>query len=809
MRITYIKLMNYKRIYNGTGLYELEYHFDSEFNTVKIAGNNGCGKSSLLRYLNPFPDAPSEIIPERDGSKTLLVEDGTTRYVIEYRYSNGKTISASINSSVGGELNPSGNIVSAKEIVSNLFSLDPGFETLSLLTGYDKKSIAMMRPSERKAFISSLLQNLDAYTNIYKTLSKRSSIFKAMIQSLTSKINSIGSIEQIEETYKNLTNEIESLKTSRDEFMIDIGKLNLSSDTINKVNYSEERLKTLESRKNTLMQLIHSLDTDYHDIITSSKENLDLNLMDSYEVHNEVLTTYNAYQSSVKAEIEHSNTVMKMIKDQLELLASKKRSLEADELIRSLDKYVKARDKIDEANRNIKMLVEDWTLFIDGMYNKVVESNMLYILQQLRTIKDKVSSKYEPREYRTTDVCRSIVNSNGTYDPTEVIEAKHRLYDNFINGNEYALRTTQHELDDIDYAIMYSKDIAIKKHIDDQVLELIKPILNITHLNPDTTIENIDIDELFNWYDACVLYKKYKDYLDEYNSVVTLENKKKYSKIRDDIESIIQEMNDLKEKYKEEEDKITKNNERLSIINKTIDDLVKCSHIVYEYENKTEELHEVESEIDKLKLDISHYDTYCNLFDNIQFANNKINELEATAYRYKYSLDMLQDYAKEMTQYQENFKFTETLKKYCSPTTGIQLIFVELYMNKILTMANNLLSRLFKGEFILQKFIISDSEFRIPVQGNGLLIDDISSMSSSQIAMINMCISFAILAHSSTKYRIIRLDELDSPLDTYNRSKFSDVLEEVMKLLNCEQCFLISHNAELNDSNFQIINMSR
>ena len=807
MRITYIELNNYKRIYNGTGLYTVQYTFDDDCNVVKIIGNNGSGKSSLLRFLTPFPDAPSEIIPNATGYKNIVVADGKDTYDIHYYYSEGKTSRASIVSSVTGELNPSGNIVSAKEIITNMFSLDPGFETLSLLTGYDKKSIAMMRPSERKAFISSLLQNLDAYTNIYKTLSKRSSIFKAMIQSLSSKINSIGSLKQIEETYKNLVNEIASLKASRDAFMMDLGKLNLSSDTMDKINDSEVRLKTLERTKSNLMELLEKLDNDYHDIINNNNQDLDLNLTQSYEVHNEVLSTYHAYHQSTKTEIDHSNTMLKMIKDQLDLLASKKRSLETDEVIRSLDKYVGSKDKVEEANKTIQMLIDEWTLFIDDMYNKVVESNMLYILQQLRTIKDKVSSKYEPREYRTSDICKKIINPNGTYDPIEVIETKHRLYDNFVNGK--ALTVTQHELDDIDYSIMYSKDIAIKKHIDDQVKDLIHPIVNITHLNPNTTIENIDLDQLFNWYDACVLYKKYKDYLDEYNSIVTMENRKKYAKIRDDIESIIQEMKDLNEKYKKEEEKITKNNQSLININKTMNDLVKCCNIVFEYENKVKELHVLNQEIDQLKLDISHYETYCNLFDNISFANNKINELEATAYRYKYSLDMLQDYAKEMAQYQENFKFTETLKKYCSPTTGIQLIFVELYMNKILTMANSLLSRLFNGEFILQKFVISDSEFRIPVQGNGLLIDDISSMSSSQIAMINMCISFAILAHSSTKYRIIRLDELDSPLDNYNRSKFSDVLEEVMRLLNSEQCFLISHNAELNDTDFYKIKIGR
>ena len=126
-------------------------------------------------------------------------------------------------------------------------------------------------------------------------------------------------------------------------------------------------------------------------------------------------------------------------------------------------------------------------------------------------------------------------------------------------------------------------------------------------------------------------------------------------------------------------------------------------------------------------------------------------------------------------------------------------------MNKTIAIANNLLSLLFNGELVLQPFIINENEFRIPCISNGLLHDDISSMSTAQKCMISMILSFSILNQSATRYNIIRLDELDGGLDTSNRGYFITLLDRLMGMLRCEQAFIISHNNELDSSAADII----
>ena len=170
-----------------------------------------------------------------------------------------------------------------------------------------------------------------------------------------------------------------------------------------------------------------------------------------------------------------------------------------------------------------------------------------------------------------------------------------------------------------------------------------------------------------------------------------------------------------------------------------------------------------------------------------------------------HSVEMMRDYIKEKEQLEYEYNYIETIRYYSSPTTGIQLVFMELYMGKIIALANKLLALLFGGQFEIKPFIINETEFRIPCLGTGYLNDDISSMSSSQVGMISMILSFALLHHSSTKYNIIKLDEIDGALDYTNRVYFADVLNSIMDIMGTEQCIMISHNSELQVDNADVI----
>ena len=173
--------------------------------------------------------------------------------------------------------------------------------------------------------------------------------------------------------------------------------------------------------------------------------------------------------------------------------------------------------------------------------------------------------------------------------------------------------------------------------------------------------------------------------------------------------------------------------------------------------------------------------------------------------RLNHQMRLVDDYNKELAQLQNQYNLIDTIRYYSSPTTGIQLVYMEMYMGNIIQTANQLLGMFFNGQFKILPFVINETEFRIPCAGEGIVNDDISSMSSAQIAMISMILSFSFLYNSSSKYNILKLDEIDGPLDSNNRLMFIDVLHNVMNMMGTEQCIMISHNSELQVDDADII----
>jgi DNA repair exonuclease SbcCD ATPase subunit len=172
----------------------------------------------------------------------------------------------------------------------------------------------------------------------------------------------------------------------------------------------------------------------------------------------------------------------------------------------------------------------------------------------------------------------------------------------------------------------------------------------------------------------------------------------------------------------------------------------------------------------------------------------------------EYKLTVGTEYKKELAEYRDMYQKIETLKYYSSPTTGIQMVFINMYLSKILDNANRLLAGLFNGIFALLPLVITESEFRIPVAVNGgINHDDITSMSSAQISLISMIISIAMLSQTSTRLNIIVGDEIDAPFDSENRRGFINILYQLMSLVNSSQCVLISHNSEIPMNDCDII----
>lgn len=882
MRIGSIRLKNYIGIYNGMGLDELYIDFSkSKHSLTLIKGSNGSGKSTLLNALSPFPDDNASFVQGKPAEKELIIYNGDIYYEIRLVHGvNGKgerdTTKAYITKVIGNErinLNPNGNVSSYKEILHTEFSLDPNYISLSRLS-MDDKGLVDKTPSERKKFVNNVLDSLTVYNNIHKTLSKRSSIFKSMINNLTSKIEYLGDSERLKLDLENLNTRIENLTKRKDSIIESIASNKTFINVIDPDSSIQDTYNTLVSE----LQSLENQKNEYLERLNARKLELNISQIDEdfvYSLHKSITDEINELTVNIQIAESEINVKLNERESQYRILEAKTEKLRA---LNNNMNYDDLKSSIKECKKNIERYENVFKkLNIDNPEN-ISADEYLTALDALTTIKNSI------------DIFKSFASYDVILKSVELIKSGQNLdlitLEDQINGIKESIENNKQELKFYEGLMEMSKKVELRPKdckisnclfIKDS-LEALKqePEKNIIRLSEEiesneTILSNLMIskDNAVEIMESCAQIKNILRGIQSYSRILAkfpvknilldedsllerLQTNNDFNEIR--ILSEYQDLANIFEQYKYEKDRIVTLENSLKVFESKIDVIGLIENEISELNSGLNELTElISSKSEEIlenkkslkqknelltKIDVL-IDIYSGLSEieknsNLQKSEysairgnmNKINdalgtinnlngELEALAVELndlikdrdviKHSVSLLKDYEMELEGYRNSYNKIETIKEYSSPNKGIQLLFIEIYMNKILSLSNDLLSLLFEGKFELQPFVINEKEFRIPCKGSGLLNDDISSMSASERCLISMIISFSLLFQASTKYNILCLDEIDSPLDSSNRLQFLNVLERQIEILQIEQTFMISHNSEVDMSDVDLI----
>ena len=184
MKLVSAKFKGLKGIYSKSGIKEIFIDFTKcKHNIVYIVGKNGSGKSTLINVLNPMPDIPSMYIDKEPGSKEIVYWDNGIYYTITMVYPvvartgirmGTKASFVRTMNGVSEELNPNGTLNSYKDVLYEVMNIDPTFVMLSHISTEDR-GIVEKKPADRKKLVASLLDSIEAYNSMYKTLNKKSS----------------------------------------------------------------------------------------------------------------------------------------------------------------------------------------------------------------------------------------------------------------------------------------------------------------------------------------------------------------------------------------------------------------------------------------------------------------------------------------------------------------------------------------------------------------------------------------------------------------------------------------------------------
>lgn len=884
MKLLSIRLENYIGIYNGRGDNILEVDLSqSTSNIVIIRGANGSGKSTLLKALSPIQDDNSAIIPGLEGKKTLRYLYNNELYEILYIHpakadgSRGQVKMQVYKGMNRVELNPTWNVTSGKDIIFDLFNLDANFLTLSQLSSEDR-GLADKKPAERKKFVNSIINGIEVYNNMYKVITKKYSTFKNMISTISSKINQIGNIEELNSRYANITRQVEDVSRERDKAVIETSKIDAEIGILTRDNNLEEFYKINEE----IRENIDYIRASKAQVINLSKGELsseDLNelqtiINSSLRTFDKDIAKWKAEESVAKVRIESiakdkddtfkslqtkitkrgtlldggfSDSDLNLYKDTKEKIAtldndisnlnsSIKTLSEAEALVNAMDMIVPVIDSLynglDVTPRKDKYDFVKTTLGNDGKYvDQTIELTRTYneVSREVTELESEVlayeilfdkakSLALRPKECKIDD-CSFV---------KEAIEASSKDPENRINQINKEISESKTLLKSIEKDIESFKELydfnrrftnlhgmvlSFRKLLEKSPVKyIIDPHSLLASLDHMETLM-ADFNQIRGIYNIMVTKSNYEDIIESLKEPAAKyeANKALIDELDSDIASLKDKLTAIDNQLMTEKDAISETTTDIALIEFKIEVYTKCKSLVDECIGLEARNDELQGQINSLS-DVAYKvkDLEVQMVESKARAdrlNDDLNAILNERDKIASNKTLLEDYLRDLALYNKNFSILETIRYYLSPTTGIQTVFMRTYMGNIILKANELLSLIFNGQFIIQPFVINESEFRIPCLGNGLVNDDISSMSTSQICMISMILSFAILANSSTDYNILKLDEIDGGLDTENRIQFIGLLKQLITMVGCEQCFLISHNMEY-DADTAVIDMT-
>ena len=879
MKILYVKLENYIGIFNGRGDNVLEIDLSHTTTPIiVIKGHNGSGKSTLLKALNPMPDSNDQFIPGAEAKKTLVYQINTDIVRIEYLYPVKKdgyraTTKAQVFKN-NEPLNLTNNVSDAKEIIYTLFKLDSSFLALSQLTSTDR-GLADKRPSERKIFVNSSISGIEEYNNMYKTINKKFSMYKSLINSVVSKINKIGNKQELDISFNRVNRMLEEIIKERDTALASVAKIQAKLDE-NNAKELVDKYNSLESEiyeKNVkVKQLLAELKDINPDLVTHNMNELrKIEKTKAIELAtlNEEIKNTQALKDSLSKEMNELNSnIQKKIAERNTYISTEISTAEMnayDDAVKELNIIqqdihtaglnISDKTEIQNLNELFTFIIDKLQFITDGLNSIDYEMGFDFILK----------NKHNEETWRIAQDLRNEINSltmqiNETNLQMSLLEslvekseklklrpasckdntcifikdafeaAKQKPNDELIKlqqKNEKTssiLKEKQKQLEVINdcielknrFDVIYNKICSYEfllNKVDLHDLTSIDFLVSVARTGNYKMIKETrdKINVLYNLLELKENYEKtvdlYKDAIDEYNK-----NKSIIDSINMDIDSSKEKLQDVSKEYSLKSSKVTELETTISklepMVNKLstyieikLPELEMIMNQIQELKNNKESLRQRVMQVEEINKDL---ESSSNIVDQI---NARYNDILKQRDILSYNKIMIEKYLEELADYKSKYEKLETIRYYVSPTTGIQTVFMGAYMNNIILKANELLSLIFNGQFVIQPFVINESEFRIPCLGSGILNDDISSMSTSQICMISMIISFAMLANADTDYNILKLDEIDGGLDPDNRSQFISLLNSLIQIVDCEQCFLISHNMEYSDK-VNVIDMS-
>lgn len=854
MKIIEVSFKNFSRIYSGLGKTYLHIDFSDMSNQIFLfVGENGSGKTSIMRALHPFAynngagdnTANADFIIEgKDGEKKISIIHNDKRYDISHIYSRKKDGSISVKSFIqedGVELNESGTVKTFKDVVLDKLGLDEAF--LGLLSlGNTIDGFVKYTAANRKKFATQIFSQLSIYNKYHKTVSTKVRDTKSILANITTKLERYKSynVDDLELHKIELESKINSLKGELNAVTINIGSViqiihsneefiqqhDQKISRFNELLQSIERLKTKVSTKKDLVVLQNDLD--------GIKENM-----------NNLKITISGIESSISSELDLKDSklsTLKTLQDSLDRMSKSIDLKELTELQASLESELVqinsrslpprpswSKEDLIKINIYLDELRGMCVDLVNDVDNHAVIPQILKDYLQDTAIEDKINHSFEELTYafnqeKAIILSKSLIDSMHVRKISSSCDTKgtcpyFKFYETVLSVMSDNAESVDKHLQEQQERINETEDML-------KAVTIIKKLYKFIEMNH----RYFELpDRLFNRSEFILQYLENRTIYDtDYLAFIidleeTYERKLELEAKIQDTKEKLESLSTTTETYKDLENQI----KQLSLSIEDVDSMLEKQRADLDYNSK--ELSELESicnDINGQVCILKQLESLRNEFNAVKselaIMDSKMGDIEDARTRHKeYELQQSQiessireceeqlkntqlvissitDLQREQRELIDKYSKDKLILEAVSPTTGIPLDFINYYIKEeMIGKVNELLDTVYHGrlKLIKSKTIINEDEFTIPYMKRSTLVSDISKASDGEKAIISLAFSLVLLNITAGPYNILLLDEMDTTLDTESRAKYIELLEQFMKTINAEQLFLISHNA--------------
>lgn len=849
MKILKLILENFNNISTAMSARKVSIDFTQAKNPIcLLIGPNGSGKTTILSLLHPFAslgnldvrDGEGLIVSGEEGYKEIHIESASDVYVMKHFYTPNSRGTHNVKSYItknGTELNPNGNVTSFKEFVKEELDVELDFLKLIRL-GDNVTSLIKLSETERKNFMSKLLDDVGIYLQFYKKVNMDLRELKEIMSHDDDKLKRLGienyddAKKELKKLKKDLDDEEVHERSVRDKLSIlthELSKVESIADIRSEIREYKRKIANMESAIEKFHNRHDIPDTFQDDIPKLEKDKMKL-----------------------ESSIEKSESLTKEYINMLDGLYDQKHTKSVH--LQQEQESGKETQKMNEIINELRSNIEKTSNILDGFEAQCSLTDLENLIVFLKTINDTITRCYDfgmrpvkqvislmrdkknVQNYINSHIAKLTDVDNDTNAlltslvrgvnidkdhlcgtdnscPAFAVYKKVRSMVNFRDDENKSENQEFYTYMDLIYKIIIG---SLPQFKDYQNIIMTLP-QKMQDMFTDEVIfkcieEGKDIydKKLFNDYLSLVteydhMIKSKQKLEDMEKGLSQIGGKSNISYLIDELEDINNSIETYKSKVNKESNSISENRNKIAEISRTLEEYYELKDA---FDNHEQALKDLEILQKKEAFYDENYQQRIKVEGILKEVEESVRSYRIQIQRLSNSLDQYVALKNELNTFNDTFDEMTLIKQSLSSKNGIPLYYIDMYLGNTEELTNELLDIAYDGRIYIDKFQLTATEFGIPYFNNGKRIRDVKLASSGELAFLSLALSFALASQAISKYNIMLLDEVDATLDQRNREKFIQILERQIEIIDSEQNFLITHNNMFSSYPLDILDFS-